>query len=271
MKPIFLGYLIFILLCSHLHAQKNKYSIKFSADSDLLSLHYDHAPDKDDGHSAAADRTVLQTLFGMDWIKTHVIVVSGAYGKNAGVFNSKSDNVMNTVWNDCGGWLAAHKNHKHVVRQLEKRWIKTLQAGGDVWVKEGGQSDITAAVVKCIQTRLPDLKTIQKIHVVQHGQWNEDQTTEAALAYTQKHTHYIRIRNANTYLGVAGGDPAFEKAATGHPVFGKSWKAAFAYYNPRNRLDFSDTAELIYILGLDEIDIQTFKKRYLDTVSKKLK
>ena len=27
----------------------------FDSKSDLLSLHYDHAPDKDDGHSAAAD------------------------------------------------------------------------------------------------------------------------------------------------------------------------------------------------------------------------
>lgn len=268
MKSVFLGYLILLLFCGRLHALENTITFKFRAAADLLSLHYDHAPDKDDGHSAAADRTLLQTLFGIDWIKAHVVAVSGAYGKNAGVFNPKSDNVMNAVWNQCGGWLDGHKNHQRVVRQLEKRWIKTLLAGGDIWVKEGGQSDITAAVVKRIQARLTDLKTTQRIHVVQHGQWNEDQTTEEAFVYTQMHTHYIRIPNANNYLGVYGGDPVFEKAATEHPVFGESWKAAFAYYNPRNRLDFSDTAELLYILGLGEINIQTFQKRYLDNSSR---
>jgi len=43
-----------------------KQSRSFSPDKDPLSLHYDHTPDKDDGQSAAADRTVLESLFGMD-------------------------------------------------------------------------------------------------------------------------------------------------------------------------------------------------------------
>ena len=54
----------------------------FDTTKDLISLHYDHAPDKDDGQSAAADRTLLQVHYGMDWISKHVIAVSGTYGKN---------------------------------------------------------------------------------------------------------------------------------------------------------------------------------------------
>ena len=34
----------------------------FNSKTDLISLHYDHAPDKDDGQSAAADRTVLESV-----------------------------------------------------------------------------------------------------------------------------------------------------------------------------------------------------------------
>lgn len=55
-------------------------AINFDPQKDLLSLHYDHAPDKDDGHSAAADRTILETLYDCEWIKAHVVAVSGAYG-----------------------------------------------------------------------------------------------------------------------------------------------------------------------------------------------
>ena len=125
----------------------------FKEDQDLISLHYDHAADRDDGHSAAADRTMLQSEFGIDWIRNHVVAVSGAYGINGDRFVSESEEVMNAVWNDCGGWIAAHQDRELAVNQLTNRWISTLTSGGDVWVKEGGQSDITADVLSRILVR----------------------------------------------------------------------------------------------------------------------
>jgi hypothetical protein len=235
----------------------------FRPEADLISLHYDHAPDKDDGQSAAADRTILQSLFGVDWIRMHVVPVSGAYGENRADFNPASDAVMDAVWNDSGGWLGAHQNRDRAVADLADRWEKTLRSGGDVWVKEGGQSDVTAAAVEQIKERLPEIDTAKRIHVVQHADWNEQQTTDAALAYTKQHTHYVRIRDANAYLNIAGGDDAFVAAAVAHPVFGPWWKAAFAYYPPTQRLDFSDTGELMHILGLGEMGIDQFRKRFL--------
>lgn len=236
----------------------------FDAGKDLLSLHYDHAPDKDDGHSAAADRTILESIHGRDWIKKHVVAVSGAYGKNANSFNSGSDKVMDAVWNDCGGWLAGHENRKQVVVDLARRWSGALEVGGDVWVKEGGQSDITAEVVRRLREQSAELDTARRIHVVQHSKWNERQTTEEALALIMKQTDRIKIRDANAYLNKKGGDAAFEKAALAHPVFGPAWKAAFDYYDPAIRLDFSDTGELMHILGLGEMDIDAFRKRFLE-------
>lgn len=236
----------------------------FNPRSDLLSLHYDHAPDKDDGHSAAADRTVLETLYGKKWITGHVVAVSGAYGKNASTFNSQSDRVMDAAWNDCMGWLAGHTGREQVIGDLAKRWKEVLENGGDVWVKEGGQSDITAAVVRRIKDEDPGVDTASRIHVVQHSKWNEEQTTEAALAYTTNETHYIKIPDANAYLNVKGGDARFQAAATAHPVFGSAWKAAFEYYNPKERLDFSDTGELLYLLGLGEVGIDAFRSQFLE-------
>lgn len=236
----------------------------FDAKLDLVSLHYDHAPDRDDGHSAAADRTMLQTHFDADWIKQHVVAVSGAYGKNKNAFKRASDDVMNAVFNDLGGWLAAHDKPDKAVATLVERWGKTLNGGGDVWVKEGGQSDITAKVVRIVQKKWPDIDTTKRIHVIQHGRWNEVQTHEDALAFTRKHTAYVKIRDANRYLNVKGGNHRFEKAAVSHPVFGPGWEAAFKYYSPRRRLDFSDTGELMYILGLGEFGIDKFREKYLD-------
>ncbi|MFW6132767.1 MAG: hypothetical protein ACOC8F_02635, partial [Planctomycetota bacterium] len=232
---------------------------RFDSKTDLISLHYDHAPDRDDGQSAAADRTILQTLFGGDWLERHVVAVSGAYGKNRPHFRRDSDAVMEAVWNDAGGWLAAHDHRRRVVGQLAGLWLQTLAEGGDVWVKEGGQSDLTADVVRLLRRAGVDADTTRRVHVVQHSNWNERQTTDADLAYTKKHTDYIRIKDANRFLNVKGGDDAFEASARKHPVFGAHWRAAFDYYNPDRRLDFSDTGELMRICGLGEVGIDEFR------------
>lgn len=236
----------------------------FNPKQDLLSLHYDHAPDKDDGQSAAADRSLLETMFGADWIRGHVVAVSGTYGDNRRDFNPDSDAVMDAVWNDRGGWLDMHGRRVESLEELAERWEKTLDSGGDVWVKEGGQSDVTFAVVERIKELLPKVDTTRRIHVVQHADWNEEQTNDAALAYTKQHTDYVRIRDANAYLNIAGGDEAFVRAATSHLVFGPAWQAAFAYYDPHERLDFSDTGELMHICGLGEMSVDQFRRQFLE-------
>ena len=232
--------------------------------SDLVSLHYDHAPDRDDGQSAAADRTMLEDIYGRGWIPGHVLAVSGATGRNDSKFNGASGSVMNACWGDIG-WVAANGgNRPAAVEAVTARWLSVLQGGGDIWVKEGGQSDLTAAVVQQIQARNPNINTRARVHVVQHGQWNEDNTTPSALAYVQAETDYIRIANANAYLNKAGGDAAFQSAAVNHPVYGPYWQAAFNYYPPSIRLDFSDTGELMHILGLGQVGIDEYRQRFLE-------
>ena len=235
----------------------------FDPEVDLLSLHYDHAPDRDDGQSAAADRMVLETLFGRDWIAGHVVAVSGAYGLNAAHFDAGSDAVMDAAFGDLTGWLSAHEDREEALEELIDSWLNTLRAGGDVWVKEGGQSDLTADVVGMLRRVAYDLATPDRIHVVQHSDWNERQTSPAALADVREWTDYVRIEDANAYLNVAGGDAAFVAAATAHPTFGPIWKAAFAYYDPSERLDFSDTGELFHLLGLGRPSFDEIRQRFL--------
>lgn len=246
-------------------AQATDKAPNFDSSRDLLSLHYDHAPDRDDGHSAAADRTLLESLHGRDWIKQHVVAVSGAYGLNAKTFNDKSDAVMDACWKELGGWLDAHQEPRQAVADLAQRWAAVLEKGGDVWVKEGGQSDLTLKVLKRLAKQQPELELKRRIHVVQHSNWNENKTTPAALRDVKRMTHYIRIKDANAYLNQRGGNRAFEQAALNHPRFAPMWKAAFAYYAPSKRLDFSDTGELMHILDLGEMDIEAFRKRFLQS------
>jgi len=267
MKKLMLAFVVGIGIAAAALAGEAHPGRKFDKETDLLSLHYDHAADMDDGHSAAADRTILESLLGRDWITRHVVVVSGACGKNASSFNANSDAVMDAAWNDCGGWLNAHAHREQVVAELLERWTAVLEAGGDIWVKEGGQSDITAAVLRRIRDEAPDLDTATRVHVVQHSEWNENQTTDSALDYTRRHADYLKIRDANSYLNAGGGNAAFEDAALTHPVFGPVWRAAFIYYNPKGRLDFSDTGELLHILGLGEIGIDEFRRLFLDNAT----
>lgn len=241
----------------------------FNSVKDVISLHYDHAPDKDDGQSAAADRTILESLYGVEWIESHVIPVSGTYGKNKKTFNPESDAVMDAAWNDCGGWRSADDSWDTTADGLTKLWLAVIEAGGSIWVKEGGQSDLTADVVRRIRRQSPDLDTTAQIHVVQHSDWNEMMTTDEALAYTKANTDYVRISDANAYLNVKGGDAAFVQAATGHSVFGPVWRVAFAYYDPNYRLDFSDTGELLHILGLGRIGFDAFRETFLQARSEK--
>lgn len=238
---------------------------QFDIESDLISLHYDHAPDRDDGHSAAADRMILETMYGRDWVKAHTVAVSGAYGRNAKKFNPDSDAVMEAVWAEAGGWHDAHREYDKVVEALTEQWLQTLRAGGDIWVKEGGQSDITADMVKRILASADpqDMDTTKRIHVIQHSRWNENQTRPQALAYVKQHTNYIKIPDANAYLNIKGGDRVFEQAAIAHPTFGKGWQAAFVYYPTSHRLDFSDTGELLYILELGRMPIDQIRQRFL--------
>jgi hypothetical protein len=255
--------LILVELCTCALAVDKSEMRNFDDKKDLISLHYDHAPDRDDGHSTVADRTILETVYGVQWISNHVVAVSGTYGKNKKAFNSKSDKVMDVTWNDRGGWIAADKDWNVAVNKVLDRWVKTLESGGDIYVKEGGQSDITADLVKRLGTEYPDVNTKKRIHVIQHSNWNENQTTDEDLKYIKANTDYIRIKDANRYLNVKGGNKVFEEAAKNHAVFGDAWQAAFVYYPPNQRLDFSDTGELMHILGLGEMSIDKFRVRFL--------
>lgn len=230
---------------------------KFNPTIDLISLHYDNAGDRDDAHSAAADKSCLVSLFGLDWVLGHVTVATGMYGTNADQYSPASERVMRRVWRD-GHWLNAHRRPKGTVKKLAARWKTILDAGGHVYVKEGGQSDVTAKILDALA-----VPYIKQIHVIQHSAWNEQHTNPTSLNVVKRLTQYVKIPDANSYLKRSGGDSRFVAVAL-KSQFKGAWKGAFDYYPPTICLDFSDTGELLYILGYKTFNIDRFRRLFLE-------
>jgi len=91
----------------------------FNPSTDLVSLHYDHAPDPDDGHAAVAGLIVTRH-YGLS---PHVI--GGAYGIwNRDRFVHSSIGLMNTIWGS--NWVDAHSNWNGAISQTVNRWRSTL-------------------------------------------------------------------------------------------------------------------------------------------------
>lgn len=248
---------------------------KFEVESDLFLAHFDLKTDVDDLHSVAAVATMLADSCLIE-VQHHA--VAGAYGRQDGPYvpaNELFEAAFGKHWSD------AHNNFDQALRDVTARVRNTLKAGGDIWIAEGGQSDFTAAVLRAIHDELPDIDTRQRIHVVQHSDWNEESTTVEDLRYVKEHASYHKIPDGNRG---GNGTPNFR---TSEPVNWRShvqnsaladvWTLAIeianTYNGTENRytnpaiadggLDFSDTVETCWIFGYDGLaDAETFFREF---------
>jgi hypothetical protein len=234
---------------------------RFDKDTDLLALHYDHAPDKDDIHATAAGKMVVDK-YGID-----PLVVIGAYGKNASRYNNKAIPTTEAAYGN--NYLDAHKRRNFAVSNAADEWLSVLRSGGSVFVAEGGQSDFTADVLRAVRSSISNVKA--RVTVVQHSKWNEDQTTGSDLSYVKKYATYKKIEDGNRTnstadLHIEGGDKGNTWRKLRDGKFGNIWTKAFAALNPQSdKLDFSDTVELLYILGIGKGQVATpadFESKY---------
>ncbi len=214
----------------------------FDRSVDLLSLHFDYAH-RDDGHAAVAARE-LATSFDLT---THV--VAGTADSGSAVFVHEFDPLMRSVWGD--RWLDASGDRATALDLTVERWLAVIDAGGKVWVAEGGVADFTAEAVREIQRRRPGLATARAIHVVQHNGRNEELSVPANLELVMASTSYQRVDDGNESNGSADlnqPSAALVTAALAGP-HDSAWAAAFEYL-PASELDFSDTVEVLHILGI---------------------
>ena len=235
----------------------------YNPTTDLLALHYDLAPDPDDIHSIAAGCNIMR-CFNID-----PCVVIGTYGENrrpdylapfaasgtGETMQQAGNNVASLTYDylDTGGtdatWNAA-------VNAQAAKWKPTISSGGRVWIAEGGPMDFTADVMR----RLLDLGCTAaqikfSVMIIQHsGGFNVQETNSGNFSYVQSNGNYTLIDNGN----VSGNSTADLKEDNSIPVSfrqwaessacGSAWQYALTYYP--QRLDFSDTVEILHILGV---------------------
>ena len=238
----------------------------FDMENDLLLAQYDCKTDVDDLHSVAAFCTLLSNP---DFSKIKCHAVAGTYGIQEGLYVPPND-LFELAFGD--NWTDAHKNFEMAIDKVKGIVKTTLDNKGDIWIAEAGQSDFSAELVRSIQADLPDVNISQRIHIVQHGNWNEKVTSPENLEFVKQNTDYIKIPDGNV---VGNGTPGFRspdykqwESKITNPELKKVWQLAvdlsLKYNGKEGRynneaiaaggLDFSDLVEVCWILGLRDIE-----------------
>ena len=266
---------IFLALKSNAMDKSFPLAGKFNIEKDLLLVQFDCKTDVDDLHSVAATATLLADP---KFSNIHYHAVAGTYGIQEGLYVPPNP-LFQLAFGD--NWSDAHKNYNKAFDQVKGIIKTTLANQGDIWIADAGQSDFTASLIKAIQSDLPEVNISQRIHVVQHADWNEEVTAPANLQFVKENADYHKIPDGNA---VGNGTPGFRSAdytllknKIANPELLDIWQLAIEISNEYNGkegryhnaaiaeggLDFSDLAEVCWILGLQNIrDTEQFIKRY---------
>ncbi|BFP43126.1 hypothetical protein FGF1_39710 [Flavobacteriaceae bacterium GF1] len=256
----------FVLICLLIIGFSRAQSPRFDLDKDLLLAQFDCKTDVDDLHTVAALTTLLSHPdFGN--IKYHA--VAGTYGIQEGLY-VPAEELFELAFG--ANWSDAHGNHEKALKEVLEKVERSLDQGGDIWVADAGQSDFSAKWIKLLLKRQPKIKVKERIHIVQHSNWNEEVTAPELLEYVKETIDYHKIPDGNT---MGNGTPGFRSDQQidwkpflrDTPSLVKVWEMAISIGNSYNGkegryvntsiasggLDFSDLSEICYILGLEDI------------------
>ncbi len=266
---------IFMACSSNAMDKKFPKAGSFNIEKDLLLAQFDCKTDVDDLHSVAALATLLSDSA---FSKINYHAVAGTYGIQEGLYVPPNP-LFQLAFGD--NWTDAHENLDAAVVKVKNIIKTTLANQGDIWIADAGQSDFTARLIKAIQADLPDIVISRRIHVVQHSDWNEEVTSPESLEFVKKNADYHKIPDGNV---VGNGTPGFRspeytqlKSKLSNPDLIDIWQLAIEISNEYNGkegrynneaisaggLDFSDLAEICWILGLQDIrDTEHFFRLY---------
>ncbi|HDZ06021.1 hypothetical protein LCGC14_0130120 [marine sediment metagenome] len=261
LKSVYCCILFTVLFSFSLKSQEPDFNIS----TDLLLVQLDSKTDIDDLHTAAGLATLLHHP---DYKDLNYLAVAGSYGIQEGLYVPPNE-LMKLAFNK--NWVDADKEWKASVQKVVKKAQKIIENGGSVWVAEAGQSDFTADWVMKLVEKNPTLNIKEKIHVVQHSDWNESVTEPTKLKYAQTVTDYHKIADGNAE---GNGTPGLKsdgevdwKSKLNDEHLTKVWNTAIRLGNQYNGidgrylnesvaeggLDFSDLSEVCYILNLMDI------------------
>lgn len=250
---------------------------KFNIEHDLLLVFFDSKTDVDDIHTIAGVATIMSHP-NFDALNVHA--VAGTYGIQSGLYVPSND-LFEMVFDE--RWSDAHADKTVALNEVSELVLSALKRGGRVWIAEAGQSDFSAELIRKLGQLLPKEDLKSQLTIVQHSDWNEENTTEADLKFVKKAANYQRIPDGNI---VGNGTPGFVSETNTLPTqrlsndkLHKIWSKAIdiathfnglegRYNNPhvaKGGLDFSDLAEVCWILECDDLkDTHAFFERFVD-------
>lgn len=252
---------------------------QFDAERDVLVSNFDSKPDVDDLHSIAALGSVLTHP---DFVCVNYRAVAGAYGDQGGEY-IESPELFRLAFGE--NWWDAHGDRAVTIERFARLILDTLRAGGDVWIQDAGQSNISGAAIRLAHDVAPELDYAGSVHLVQHSNWNESVTDPELLAFVRLAVDYRKIADGNAGNN---GTPQFNTKSgadwgrvLANPRIGPMWQEAkrladehnpgAAYVNPAisdGGFDFSDTVEAAHILGFGDMSDHTdFFDRFLPEVT----
>jgi hypothetical protein len=251
---------------------------RFDRDKDLYLAHFDVKTDVDDVHSVAGVATMLADP---RFSKVRYHAVAGTYGIQEGLY-VPAERVFDLAFGE--HWSDAHGDFGKALGEVSSISIETLNDGGSIWIADAGQSDFSAALIRNIQEVIPESTVKNRVHVVQHADWNEEVTTAEDLAFVKESASYIKIPDGNT---VGNGSPGFRsKTAVNWQEYvsdvrlRETWTVAVEIANQYNGadgrylneaiqdggLDFSDVAETAWIFGFNDLaDANDFFEEFSGT------
>ena len=255
---------------------------RFNTDKDLYLAQFDCKTDVDDLHSVAGVATILAD-YRFKNVNFHA--VAGAYGIQEGLYvpaNELFKAAFGSKWSD------AHSNYKHALREVTDIVKKTLENNGNIWIAEAGQSDFSADLIQNIKSMLPQINLKSRINIVQHSNWNENQTTSEDLSFVKSNIAYHKIPDGNV---IGNGSPGFVTDSLinwqdyiKEPKLVNIWNMALdianrhngkdnRYNNPaiaNGGLDFSDVSETCWIFGFENLEnAEQFFKEFSNMASRK--
>ncbi len=274
-KSLLFFLLILLPACTPERADQPALLGRFNPATDLFLAHFDCKTDVDDLHSVAGVATMLADPRFAD---VRFQAVAGAYGIQEGLYvpgNELFDLAFGDRWSD------AHADREQALDEVAPLASAVLRAGGSVWIAEAGQSDFSAALVRRLRDELRNDFDKNRIHIVQHADWNEEVTAPEALAFVRQAATYHRIPDGNA---VGNGTPGFRAE---NPVnwqvhikdarLTDIWQTAIRLGNTYNGaegrylnaaiqkggLDFSDVSETAWIFGFgDLVDARDFFEEF---------
>lgn len=269
--------ILFAIFKSSARDFNRKNLVRFNVEKDLLLIQFDCKTDVDDIQTVAALATLLTDS---NYININYHAVAGTYGIQEGLY-VPANSLFQVAFGD--NWSDAHNDILSALEQVAKKVKSTLLGNGDIWIAEAGQSDFTAKLIKLIQVDLPEIDITKRIHIVQHGAWNEKNTSPENLDFIKKKADYYKIPDGNA---VGNGTPGFRdpeftnwKDQISNKELIEIWELATEIANKYNGqegrykneaifvggLDFSDLSAVCWILGLENIkDSRHFFELYVD-------